>query len=134
MDERLKEYRQWLIQAAEKAQGDFDKTVLSLSGGALGISFAFVKDIVGNRPFVGSTLLLLSWLAWGASATAVLASFYFGVRSFRRTIAQVDDNTVYGAIPGGRYTLLTEILNAVGGLLFLAGLILIVIFVAGNLR
>ena len=65
MDEQLKEYRNWLIAAEQKAQEDFDKTVLSLSGGALGISFAFVKDIVGDQPLIKTKFLLTAWIAWG---------------------------------------------------------------------
>ena len=48
MDKTLQEYRAHLVSAAQKAQEDFDKTLLALSGGALGVSFAFVKDIVGD--------------------------------------------------------------------------------------
>jgi len=46
MNENLQEYRKHLVAAEQQVQADFDKTVLSLSGGALGISFAFVKNPV----------------------------------------------------------------------------------------
>ncbi|WP_134984071.1 hypothetical protein [Xanthomonas axonopodis] len=59
-DEVDPEYRQWLVVAEQKAQEDYDKTVLTLSGGALGISFAFVKDIVGQNPIQNSSWLLIS--------------------------------------------------------------------------
>lgn len=36
----LQAYRSHLVAADERAQENFDKTVLSLSGGALGVSFA----------------------------------------------------------------------------------------------
>ncbi len=123
-----------LIAAEQKAQEDFDKTVLSLSGGALGISFAFVKDIVGNQPLIQVTLLLWSWISWGISITCMLASFYFSQQALRRTIKQIDQNEVYDQSPGGLYAKLTAILNAFGGLLFLVGVILIVVFVSYNLR
>ncbi|WP_417913843.1 hypothetical protein [Candidatus Electronema sp. JM] len=35
--DQLAEYRKWIVAAEQKSQEDFDKTVLSLSGGALGV-------------------------------------------------------------------------------------------------
>ena len=134
MDEHLREYRTLLVTAEQKAQEDFDKTVLSLSGGALGISFAFVKDIIGNKPIASPALLLWSWIAWGTSVTSVLASFYCSQQALRHAVDQVDAVKVYDQIPGGVYSRLTALLNAVGGLLFLAGVVLMVLFVAQNLR
>ncbi len=134
MDKHLEEYRNLLIVAEQKAQEDFDKTVLSLSGGALGISFAFVKDIVGNKPIANSEFLLLSWIAWGLSVTSVLVSFYFSQQALRQAIQQVDAGEIYKQSPGGLFSRLTAILNAAGGLLFLAGVILMVVFVSYNLR
>ncbi len=69
-------YRNHLVLAEQKSQDDFDKTVLSLSGGALGISFAFVKDMIGENPIVHPTWLWLSWVIWAFSSLAVLASFF----------------------------------------------------------
>ena len=42
------EYRNGLIAAEQKSQDDYDKTIISLSGGALAISVVFIKDIMGN--------------------------------------------------------------------------------------
>ncbi len=134
VDESLQQYRSLLIAAAQKSQEDYDKTVLALSGGALGISFAFVKDIVGPRPLVHPHLLLLAWVVWGVSVACVLGSFYFSNLAFRHAIAQVDAGTIYAQPPGGSSRRLTAVLNAFGGLLFLIGVLLIVGFAFYNLR
>ena len=134
MNEQLQEYRLLLIKAEQKAQEDFDKTVLSLSGGALGISFAFVKDIVGNKPLTNSGFLVASWIAWGISVTCVLTSFYCSQQALRRAIKQVDEGEIYEQTPGGFLSKLTAGLNALGAVLFLVGVVLIVIFVSNNLR
>lgn len=134
MDDELKEYRALLIEAEQKAQEDFDKTVLTLSGGALGISFAFVKDIIGDEPIIHACYLLTSWIIWGISVLCVLASFYFSQQALRKTISQLDADKIYEQSPGGWYSRLTAILNALGGVLFLVGVVLIVIFAAYNLR
>ena len=134
MDEHLREYRDLLIAVEQKAQEDYDKTILSLSGGALGVSFAFVKDIVGSQPISQSWTLLASWIAWGTSVACVLGSFYASQRALRRAIKQVDEDKIYNQSPGGFYSSLTASLNALGGILFLVGVVFIVIFVAHNLR
>jgi hypothetical protein len=69
-------YREHLVQALQKAHEDFDKTVLTLSGGALVVSITFVKDIVGPGSVIHKGLLMLSWFCWGISVTSVLISYY----------------------------------------------------------
>jgi hypothetical protein len=128
------EYRQWLVQAEQKAQDDYDKTVLALSGGALGISFAFVKDIIGERPIEQSWLLVGSWLAWAASAMAMLASYYFSRKALRKAIEQCDDNSIDDCdTPGGIFTKILRQLNVCGALLFLVGVCLMAFFVEINI-
>ena len=130
----LHEYRTLLLEAEKKAQEDFDKTVLTLSGGALGISFAFVKDIVGDKPIITVNLLLSAWITWGASLLFVLASFYLSTQAFRIAITQLDSGDIYKQLPGGFYSRLTAISNITGGILFLVGVVFIVIFAGNNLR
>lgn len=42
------DYRKWLVEADHKASQAYDKALLTLAGGALGISFAFLKDLVAS--------------------------------------------------------------------------------------
>jgi len=133
-DKRLEEYRAHIVAAEQKAQEDFDKTVISLSGGALGISFAFLKDIVGTDPVSDTIFLLSAWVSWGLSVTSVLVSYYTSHLALRRTIRQIDAGDVYTVLPGGWATRITAALNGLGGILFLAGVALMIIFVAYNLE
>jgi hypothetical protein len=132
-DTALAEYRTHLINAGQKAQEDFDKTVLSLSGGALGISFAFVKDVIGEDPIRISSLLFSAWIFWGLSVTSVLLSYYTSNLALRKTIEQVDEGKIYDERPGKCFDVITAVLNLLGAILFFAGVILITIFVALNL-
>lgn len=131
-EKRLLEYRAQLILAEQKAQEQYDKTVLALSGGAFGISFAFVENFVGQNP-QSTTWLLAAWVAWGISIASVLGSFYFSNRAMRKTIDQVDRSSIESEPLGGVYSSVTAVLNAVGGLLFLVGALMLVWFVAQNL-
>jgi hypothetical protein len=133
MDESLKDYRSRLEVLEQKAQEDFDKTVLSLSGGALGISFAFVKDIVGSAITTNPLLLFLSWLCWGLSVMFVLISYYTSHLALRKAIKQVDTGKIRVSQPGGIADLVTALCNALGGILFIVGVVLISTFVWLNL-
>jgi hypothetical protein len=124
------EFRQYLVESARKSQEDFDKTVLSLSGGALGISFVFLKDIVGVSHVVHPNMLLVAWSAWGLSTLAVLASFYFSHQALCKAIDQIDAKKT-GPL-GGLYSRVTSVLNAAGASLFVIGVLFITIFAGQN--
>jgi hypothetical protein len=43
-------YRKHLVDSCQKSQEAYDKAVLALSAGALGVTINFVKDIIGGHP------------------------------------------------------------------------------------
>lgn len=129
----LDDYRKWLIQAEHKAQDDFDKTVIALSGGALGISFAFVKDIVGPGQIHYSGFLVGAWIAWALSLLGVLFSFWTSHMALRVSIKQCDDGTIYRDTPGGRYSNWTKSLNLCGAIALCIGVLLMAAFVYTNI-
>jgi hypothetical protein len=133
----LTEYRNHLVLADQRAQEDFDKTVISLSGGALGVSFAFLRDVVGRGPYNSPAWLFLAWLAWlawGLSATSMLVSYYLSQQALRRAIKQVDAGFIETEKPGGPFATSTAMCNALGGLLFLVGVALMILFVFKNME
>ncbi|ORE84869.1 hypothetical protein ATO7_16489 [Oceanococcus atlanticus] len=132
-DDDLTEYRQWLVEAEQKSQESFDKTVLSLSGGGLGISFVFLKDVIGPAPVVSPALLLLAWVCWGLSAFAVLLSFFLSHLALRRAIRQVDSGTIRSEKAGGFLAKATASCNASGAVLFFIGVCFITAFAGANL-
>ena len=129
----LLDYRKALVAAEQKAQEDFDKTVLSLSGGALGISFVFLKDVVGVNPIAHPSFLFLAWVSWAFSTFFVLASYHLSHLALRRAISQVDDGTIYDQRPGGVFANWTAFLNGSGAVLFLTGVCFITLFAYSNL-
>ena len=127
------QHRVHLVEAREKAFEGFDRTVLVLSGGALGVSITFVKDLIAPGMLMGKRCLLSSWTCWGVSLLAVLVSYYFSQLTLNRAIAELDKG-IRSERPGGLLRNFTLTLNALSGLLFFAGLILFVIFVSTNLE
>jgi hypothetical protein len=132
MDQQLREYRSFLISAEQKAQEQYDKTILTLSGGAFGISFAFIDKVIGTPP-TATLWLLAAWTSWGVSITSILFSFYFSNKALRRTIEQVDEETVYENTPGEHFSGITQVLNACGGIFFFLGVVLLIVFVYKNI-
>ncbi|MEN9911687.1 MAG: hypothetical protein RI956_131 [Pseudomonadota bacterium] len=107
----LADYRKLLVAAEQKSQEDFDKTVLSLSGGALGIFFVFIKEVIGPQPIVSQIFLVAAWLSWAFSTLSVLTSYYLSHLALRRAISQVDDDMIYKQPTGGVFASLTSNIN-----------------------
>ncbi len=133
MTDRLQEYRQHLVLAEQKSQEAYDKTLLTLSGGALGISFAFVEKFLTDDVAHCVALLVCAWFCWGLSLAVVLSSHFFSQRALRHAIQQVDANEIYIRPAGGFFSKITDICNIAGGVLFFVGLIFMITFVATNL-
>ena len=129
----ISDYRKSLQTLEQQMQSQYDKAVMALSGGALGLSFSFLKEIVGKKGIVSGEYLLAAWVCWGASVTCTLASFYTSALALRHAVKQVDDDSISKAVEAGRFDLLTVVLNVTAGLLFVAGVIALVLFVHRNL-
>lgn len=133
MDESLREYRQHLVETLQKVSESYDKTVITLSGGALAISFTFVKDFIGKEPANDPELLFWAWVLFALSLAAVLFSLFFGTLAFRKAISQVDDGTIYDKKAGGVLDKITIWLHSSGAILLIVGLFLLGSFVYQNI-
>jgi hypothetical protein len=128
----LEKYRDLLVEADHQASLNYDKAVMTLSGGALGISITFLKDIV-PAPLVDTKILLyISWTAFAVSLASILISYLFSMEGLRQTIRQVDDGTIYSRPIGGIATILTVILRILAAVGFLVGVIGFVWFALAN--
>ena len=126
-------YREQLLALMNESQGAFDKTIVTLSGGALGVSFAFVKNFVGDAAPQLPLLLFLAWSCWTLSLAGILASHYTSAAALRRAVEQLDGHRLEHEKPGGVAEKATELLNPAALVLFLAGLISAGVFVFINL-
>jgi hypothetical protein len=130
MNER-QNYREHLINARQKSFEDFDKTVLLLSGGGLGISITILKDIIG-AVVVARGWLLTSWICWGLSLVVILLSYHLSRLAIDAAIRELDCGEESDK-PGGTLSAITNGLNLSGAILFLVGLLTFIIFVVENL-
>jgi hypothetical protein len=130
--EELKSYRDFLMKADHQASLNYDKAVMTLSGGALGISMTFLKDIVPSPLPETKFLLYISWISMAVSLASILVSYLFSMASLRNAIRQVDDGTIYTKKARGfsaRFTAFLRVLASVG---FLVGVIGFICFALSN--
>lgn len=129
----LVEYRAEIVRLHGESQKSYDKTIVTLSAGALGLSLAFVHDYFADAPIQARTLLLAAWGAWGCSLAVILLSHLTSVWALKATISQVDSGMIFETSPGRGWSTVTTVLNILGGVLFLGGVVLLLLFVEQNL-
>lgn len=128
-----KAYRAWLTQAEHQASRDFDKAVMTLSAGALGLTIAFIHDIAPEPAASSIRWLGVGWALLVISLVAILASFLTSQHDLRRAVRDVDEGTISPEQPGGSfYVTLALNLVAAGG--FVLGVIFLGIFALLNVE
>jgi len=133
MDEKTaSEYRKQLIDLEQSVHESYDKTLITLSGGALATSIAFLKDIVGDKTPICKEYATYAWISWSTSLVLLLMGLYFGTLAYRHAVKQLDENKLNEKNPGGLWNPLIKGLNAFGGITFVVGLIFFLIFAYKN--
>lgn len=135
----LTEYRNSLTLSNQKVLEGYDKLILTLSGGALGLSMTFIKDVIGTDPMQLPNLLFLSWLCWTLSLTASIFSYYLSHYMHERYIEKTDEE-LEKEEPGKpdmsdikKWVNILRLLNIFSGLVLNIGFLLMGIFVWNNI-
>lgn len=116
--ENMDSYREQLQTDAQKSQESYDKAVLTLSGGALALTFTFIKDLTVSGHIRHIQFLLASWVMWSISILVILFSFLCSYYALEYAIGQIDNGeTEYDKLTNWTNKL-TTLLNITGGLLF----------------
>ena len=120
MSKESQDYLQLMRELETQSQVHYDKLVVYLSGGAMALSFAFIRDVVGTTgPVYFVETLAWAWSMWLASLVFALGSHYASTLALRKASNEFDGSkTKY---PGGIYTTIVRFLNPVSGLAFLVG-------------
>ena len=133
LEEISNEYRRLLVDLEQKSIESFDKAVLTLSGGALGLSMTFLNDFVEPAREAQAIWLLIAWGCWAASLILTLLSFWLSARAMRKAVQQLDDWTLGQERPGGFWDGATEYLTLLGGVAFILGVIAMIVFIQCHL-
>lgn len=114
-----------------------DRAILSVSTAALGFSLAFLKDIIRLNDAEYSFLLYLSWALFVFSVIVTLLSFFTSQKAIDEQLEIAhkyyieSDSDAIQARP--KCAKITEMLNKVGAILLVLGLLCTCIFVGFNL-
>ena len=130
--EQMTEYRNWLVAADQKSSESYDKAVMTLAGGALGLSLTFLKDIVKAAHPDFLWLLGTSWFCLTLSLTCILVSMLSSQWALRKAIKQVDQGLLPVARAGGRFAVITEVLNIASAATLVIGVLLLAWFSISN--
>ncbi|WP_376693086.1 hypothetical protein [Wenzhouxiangella sp. EGI_FJ10409] len=131
-DEKLKDYRSDLTNTLRFLNEAYDKMLLTLAGGALGLSIVFLKDILVVEALKSPLLLIWAWGLFIFSLAGVLGRLLFGIEAYRKALRQVDDGTIRQARPGGFYSIASRSLHISAALSLIAGFICIAAFAYKN--
>lgn len=122
--------RQRLVNAHHQASRDFDRAVMTLAAGALGLSIAFMKDIAAPDasavPALGA-----AWFLFAVSLMVILVSF---LTSQAGLLYQIDviDGRKPEVTSGGTYGRWTLRLNTAAAVTLVAGVLSLVLFAINN--
>src|SRR5437867_6026295 len=89
--------RNRLVASHKDASDAYDRALMTLSAGALGLSVGFVKDIAKNPE--SKWLILTGWVLLGLALACVVTSFALSVDVHRRVIAGLDAERPYDDEP-----------------------------------
>ncbi|KAA3451644.1 hypothetical protein C7I87_06460 [Mesorhizobium sp. SARCC-RB16n] len=123
--EGLLKHREAMVELRSDQLTTLDKSLLSVSSGALGISIVFMDKIGGGSAPV-SGYLLTSWICFGAAISANITSYFTGGEDAQREIQKIDRCiiTSTGYESGGNpFRGLTQALNVAALVLFILGVI-----------
>lgn len=134
------EYRKKTLEDIKSETENFDRYLLTLSSGALGLSLAFIKDIVPLGSAIRIPWLITSWIAFLLCIVATLFSFQASIRALENTIPYLEDYYLKGNPDAFNKHLKSFWVKAIdcctysAMIFFLAGLVFTMMFVGVNIR
>ena len=128
--------RRSLVDAEREVSERFDRWVITLSAGALGLSITFVKQIAPKPKAATVWCLGLSWIAFGITLLLMLLSLILSQSALRRQREILDAD--YRELEGARDdknipAVYTNYLNWASVVLFIVGVVLLGTFTILNL-
>lgn len=133
-EEQYRELWRQAVETEERVAHSFDRWMLTLSGGALGLSITFIQQNAPNPVCVG--LLHCAWAAFLFAVVAMLASLLTSQRAQRRFREILDSRLAQGDGSGDECNLsghVTNVLNWVSLVCFILGVVMMAAFCGQNL-
>jgi hypothetical protein len=113
------------------SQNSFDKVLLALSSGALGISLTLIDSLVISLASQYKYFLIVSWISWVLSLILLLFSHMNSVKAWEKTLDQYDEGILLNCYDniGEPYNSRVGYCNKSGFLFFIIGTICFITYV-----
>jgi hypothetical protein len=134
---KLKAYleeRNALVQGEQKSAEQFDKGVLTLAAGALGISLVFLEKIAPHPTQASLKYLCIAWLGFALSLGTILFSFLSSQFAYRRQRDILEDELLDKPKRRNGFAGATAMLNVFAIIAFTAGAVGLAWFSITNIR
>jgi len=120
----------------QSSTDSYDQSLLTLSSGGLGLSIAFIKDIVPLQEAVWLWLLYASWATFGACILTTVVSFQVAIRTQEEHLGNcwkfyIGRDDSYGNASGPYKTAL-KYCTIIAGILFVLALACTITFAIEN--
>jgi len=134
-DQVYLDHRKSLEQLANDQLKTFDRSILTLSGGALGLSLTFLDNLIGPGTPRHPYMLGTAWAAYVVAIICNVLSYHTSWFDMQRELKKWDDCYTTGTgyrCGGNRFRTLTLVLNyaSLGG--FIVGTVLLIWFCCLN--
>jgi hypothetical protein len=127
--------RKLLIDEEREAARTFDKAMLTLSGGALGLSITFIRQLAPKPHLIG--LLVTAWSCLAVALLATILGLHISQSAIRRARDMLDDDQrgISDALNRKNDPArLTNCFNWIAAFAFLAGIAFLAVFAIFNLH
>lgn len=130
MKEEEKEYLDLLNKVYFESSTQFDKQLLFVASGALGLSLAFIKDIVVLSKATNKELLLLSWISFGLVILINVISHYTSLKAINYKIENIYKKKDRFS---QSFNSVTKYFNIMMIVFLASGLVLLIVFIGINI-
>jgi hypothetical protein len=120
----------------QSSTDSYDQSLLTLSSGGLGLSIAFIKDIVPLQQATWLCLLYSSWVAFAACILTTVVSFQIAIKTQKELLVNcgkyyIDKEDSYRD-KRGKYSKILTGCTMIAGALFVLALACTIIFAVEN--
>lgn len=130
MEEEDKAYYEQLSKAYFESSVQFDKQILFIASGALGISFTFINDIIDLSCSVWKGILFTSWILFALVILFSLLSHYYSKQAINNKMENIEkENHTQSGKLNDKVVLLNKLMIAFN----ILGLFTLLIFIYINI-
>lgn len=119
--------RQW-IDLIQKSSEHYDKTVVLIASGAIGLSLAFLNNII-LKGVSNPLMLYCSWILLLVAILSSIVSHLTSIKGYADNINEID----YGTKPSKTWPKITDILNVVTLVCLFIGIVFLCLFAYQNI-